>query len=87
MGLFDFFSGGSGSKKLSRVKLHELLRQIAILKPAEREYVEGVFGRYHAGEIDKFEIEKVIRQLKFDTGDPISVEEAEAIRRKLLENL
>lgn len=85
MGIFDFFFGGG--RRISKFKLQRLLRQISMLSPSEREYVEGVFSRYAAGNISKFEVEKVIRQLKFDTSDEISPEEAEAIRRKLLANL
>ena len=59
------------------MKLHKLLEEIHILSPSERQYVEGVFSRYSAGEISKFEVEKAVRQLKFDTADPISPEEAE----------
>lgn len=83
MGLFNFLF----TKKLSGRKLRNLLREINILSPEEREYVEVAFRKYESGGITKSEVEQVVRDLKFDTMDPINREEAEAIRRKLLDNL
>ncbi|PIR97691.1 MAG: hypothetical protein COT91_00050 [Candidatus Doudnabacteria bacterium CG10_big_fil_rev_8_21_14_0_10_41_10] len=81
MGLF------SSEKKISKQKLDELLRKIAILELSEREYIKGLFSRYSSGDISKLEIEKVVRDLKLDTSDKIEREEAETVKQQLLDYL
>jgi len=81
MGLF------SSEKKISKQKLEEFLRKIAILELSEREYIKGLFSRYSSGGIGKLEIEKAVRELKLDTSDKIEREEAEAVKQQLLDYL
>jgi len=77
----------SSSKRISRAKLEKLLRRISILELSEREYVKGLFSQYNTGGISKFEVKEAVRKLKMDSTDKIDRNEAEAIKRELLEYL
>ncbi len=74
----------SNDKILSSQQLDNLLKQIPILQQAEREYVKGLFTKYKAGGISKLEVEKAVREMKFNTTDIIDTMEAESIKNKLL---
>ncbi len=77
----------SNNKTLSTNDLDKLLKEISVLQQAEREYVKGLFTKYQSGGINKMEVEKAIREMKFNTSDIIDTTEAEAIREKLLSYL
>ncbi|MFH1867017.1 MAG: hypothetical protein ABIJ81_02950 [Patescibacteria group bacterium] len=77
----------SSSKTLSVSALEKLLKEITILQPAEREYVKGLFTKYQTGGISKIEVEKAVKEMKFNTADIIDTTEAEAIKDKLLSYL
>ncbi|MFH1111846.1 MAG: hypothetical protein V1712_02120 [Patescibacteria group bacterium] len=77
----------SSDKTISPLELDKLLKQIPILQQAEREYVKGLFTKYKSGGASKIEIEKAVREMKFNTTDIIDPVEAEAIKEKLLSYL
>lgn len=77
----------SSDKSISHFNLDKLLREISILQPAEREYVKGLFTKYQTGGVSQFEVEKAVREMKFNTSDVIDPAEAEAIKDKLLSYL
>lgn len=80
----SWFSSLSSAKNLQYQDLEGLLKQITILDKAEREYVKGLFIKFKEGGINRQEVEKAVRELKFNTGDIIDPTEAEAIKQKLL---
>ena len=82
MGIFDFFA--SSGRYLSQKKLEKLLREMKILSLQEREYVKGVFSRFHSNGISKEEAKRAIRELKFNFGDKLDSAEVERVRQKLL---
>ncbi|MFA4936962.1 MAG: hypothetical protein WC575_01525 [Patescibacteria group bacterium] len=77
----------SNDKTLSALELEKFLHQIPILQQAEREYVKGLFTKYRTGGISKMEVEKAVREMKFNTTDIIDITETEAIKDKLLSYL
>ena len=74
----------SNDKFLPIEQLDKLLKQIPILQQAEREYVKGLFTKYKTGGISKLDVEKAVREMKFNTVDIIDINEAESIKEKLL---
>ena len=81
MGLFSSY------KTIKTRNLDKILKKVKILDRAEREYIKGVFQQYKSGGISKSEVEKVIRNLKWNTSDNIDSKEAEAIKKELLKYL
>ena len=77
----------SNDKILSPQQLDNLLKQIPILQQAECEYVKGLFTKYKAGGISRLEVEKAVREMRFNTSDIIDTTEAEAVKNKLLSYL
>ncbi len=77
----------SNNKTLSFVNLDKLFKEIIILQPAEREHVKGLFTKYQSGGISRVEVEKAVREMKFNTSDIIDTTEAEVIKDKLLSYL
>ena len=84
---FNSMGWFSSDKSISHFNLDKLLKEILILQPTEREYVKGLFTKYQAGGVSKFEVEKAVREMKFNTSDIIDPAEADAIREKLLSYL
>lgn len=79
MGLF------SSSKGLTQAKIERALSKISIINAQERAYILGLFANYRHGGISKQEIEKAVKELKVNTSDHIDRNEAEAVRKALLE--
>jgi len=68
-------------------KLEKLLREIPELSSQEKEYVKACFSKFLTGGIDKWEAEKVIRELKLNLKDEIDSSEIEKIKAKIMSAL
>jgi hypothetical protein len=69
---------------LYKEKLEKLLREIPELSLREKEYIEACFSKFLAGGINKWEAEKIIRELKLNLKDEIDLSEIEKIKSKIL---
>ncbi len=74
------------TKKIYSDDFRKSLRNISVLSPKEREYLEKVFEKSLKGGLSKFEIKKQCGELKYKNGDPLESTEVEKVKKKLLEN-
>lgn len=81
MGLF------SRSPGLSRDDLKQLLYDIRILEPDDREALQEAFSNYASGGINKFEVKRVIDHLVYEKHESVNRSEAKAVRRRLIRAL
>lgn len=72
------------AKALYKEKLKQILKEIPQLSLQEREYVIAAFSRYLKGGLEKWEAEKILKELKLNAFDILSPIEVEKIKQKIL---
>jgi len=72
-------------KRIFRNEFNNILKYIPNISEQERMFLLSVFENDLVDGLTEFELKQKIERLKFDEKDPIDREEAETVKKKLLE--
>jgi len=81
------FFFGSKKNRLSTIEIRQALAEIGILERSDKKEIMRRLKKRRAGGITKRDIIEVTYRLKKETDDTVDRTEAEAARRKLLDEL
>ncbi len=72
-------------KRIFRNEFNNILKYIPNISEQERMFLLSVFENDLVDGLTEFELKQKIERLKFNEKDPIDREEAETVKKKLLE--